>query len=219
MVKFEKLVRDTTYRLLERSGLCRAKGIKKRDEIVFLFGHEQKVGPENLFTMLEIEQAESGWQGCGVPFRNYYMMLIFDYQELNKYGKIIFENSRVNTQAWSTFIENHFFRGNSSLPSFEMAEKSRREFDEGWKEIVERAIDEIGADWCQSVQFIFWALMILAVDKNNYEEKLSLICDFARMFKLSDDEVLDIVKVIKKIFLIEEDLIFVTESIPGFLCE
>lgn len=48
--------------------------------------------------------------------------------------------------------------------------------------------------------FLFWALMVLAVDDTNKEKHLSLICDFARMLEVTDDEMKDLVNVIKRIF-------------------
>lgn len=56
----------------------------------------------------------------------------------------------------------------------------------------------------EGYKFIFWALMILAVDKTDAEEHLTLICDFARMLRITDDELEDIVHVIK-IILYEPD--------------
>lgn len=45
--------------------------------------------------------------------------------------------------------------------------------------------------------FIFWSLMILAVDKNQGEGKLSLVCDFAKLVEITDDEMEDLVLVVK----------------------
>ena len=47
---------------------------------------------------------------------------------------------------------------------------------------------------------LFWALMVLAVDDTDKEKHLSLICDFARMLEVTDDEMKDLVNVIKRIF-------------------
>lgn len=45
--------------------------------------------------------------------------------------------------------------------------------------------------------FVFWSLMILAVDKNQGEDKLSLVCDFAKLVEITDDEMEDLVLIVK----------------------
>lgn len=47
---------------------------------------------------------------------------------------------------------------------------------------------------------IFWSLMILSVDDTDADDKLSLICDIARMLKITDDELIDIAYVIKTVY-------------------
>lgn len=51
-----------------------------------------------------------------------------------------------------------------------------------------------------NICILFWALTVLAVDDTDKEKRLSLICDFARMLKVTDDEMKDIVNVIKCVF-------------------
>lgn len=53
---------------------------------------------------------------------------------------------------------------------------------------------------CNTVRVLFWALIVLAVDDTDKEKHLSLICDFARMLDVTDDEMKDLVNVIKRIF-------------------
>lgn len=47
---------------------------------------------------------------------------------------------------------------------------------------------------------VFWSLMILAVDDTDKEKHLSTICDFARMLDVSDEEMMDLVNVVKYVF-------------------
>ena len=42
--------------------------------------------------------------------------------------------------------------------------------------------------------------MILAVDDTDKEEHLSLICDFAKLLRINDTEMMDIVQIIRLIF-------------------
>lgn len=52
----------------------------------------------------------------------------------------------------------------------------------------------------EALRFIFWALMILTVDDNDRDEKLTLICDFIKMLDITDEEVSDLINVIKMIY-------------------
>lgn len=47
--------------------------------------------------------------------------------------------------------------------------------------------------------FLFWSLMILTVDESQ-QDKLPLICDFARMMNITDEEMMDLVNVIRYIY-------------------
>lgn len=42
--------------------------------------------------------------------------------------------------------------------------------------------------------------MSLAVDRTDYEERLSTVCDFAVMLGISDDEIADIVQVVRYVY-------------------
>lgn len=67
-----------------------------------------------------------------------------------------------------------------------------------------------------SYRFIFWALLVLTVDKNKAQEYLSLICDFAKMLKITNDEFEDIIHVIKCVYNVEDkNYAFKTETIPN----
>ena len=60
-------------------------------------------------------------------------------------------------------------------------------------------------------------MMILTVDDSDKEERLSFICDLARMLKMSDEEVMDILQVIQVIYHKEGDEVeFLSESIPYY---
>ena len=60
--------------------------------------------------------------------------------------------------------------------------------------------------------------MVLTVDKNNYDERLSLICDFARMLRITDDEMMDISYTIKCVYNeVEEEYSFKSDMVPSVL--
>ena len=52
----------------------------------------------------------------------------------------------------------------------------------------------------RSIVLIFALLMSLAVDKTDYEERLSTVCDVAVMLDISDDEMADIVQVVRFVY-------------------
>jgi hypothetical protein len=115
--------------------------------------------------------------------KNEIMMLIYDYDRLNEYGRIILENSNIFTDYGGYEYE---------------ALKDERTKLRAAKIFIEYCSKD--ADIKDSLEFIFWSLMVLTVDKTDKEEKLSLICDFARMLKVTNDEVLDIVHIIKMLY-------------------
>lgn len=139
----------------------------------------------------------------GIPFINDDMLLIFDYDKLNIYGKKIMETSIIYCEALSE-IKNAI--------SCSKTEKDKIEWAKGRIKFF-RSFEADGSD-ILSYHFIFWALLILAVDKTDYEEKLSLICDFAKILHISDEKMLDIVQVIKYIFREETNPEFVSERVP-----
>lgn len=118
-------------------------------------------------------------------YKNKSMLLIYDYNKLNDYGKIILNCSSSNLLSWkSNYDEDNL--------------KNDRERIDAAKEFIKCCREADSKDY--TYNFIFWAMMVLAVDKTDQEKNLSLICDFARMLRVSDSEMLDIFHVIKTIF-------------------
>lgn len=133
----------------------------------------------------------------GLKCDNTTMLLIYDYDKLNEYGKIILDKSSVSkgTNYGNYKIED--------LKDMKTRIKASKDLIEYFKN------DRYG----EKYKFIFWALMVLTVDKTDKEEKLTLICDFARMLDISDDGVVDIVYIIKNIYKEDTDYKFKT-TIP-----
>lgn len=134
--------------------------------------------------------------GIHKPFaqEEYYLAFIYDYDELNDYGKVIVRQNYKDID----FLQ-------------ELSEDWELKKDEIMGLI--NACKRVGVE--KSYSFIFWAIMILTVDNTKKEAHLSLICDFAKILGVSDEEMLDIMKVIKMVYQEAEDRIeFLTESIP-----
>ncbi|MFL0250948.1 hypothetical protein ACJDT4_10990 [Clostridium neuense] len=75
-------------------------------------------------------------------------------------------------------------------------------------------------DHYEAIRFIFWALFAVAVDKRNYDEKVSLIADFAYMIKIDEKSIADIIMVVK-VALGEdkEQLKFQTKDVKNFFMD
>lgn len=131
------------------------------------------------------------------------LLLIYDYDQLNDYGKVIIEQSSSDLTSW-----------NNKYPSFDSLKESKTKIDAA-KELVNDCRTEENKK--EAYKFIFWSMMVLTVDKTDKEEKLSLICDFSRMLKISDEEIMDILQVIKVIYHEEEEgFAFKSNTVPSY---
>ena len=64
--------------------------------------------------------------------------------------------------------------------------------------------------------FIFWALVAAVANKENFEENVALIIDFARIFEMKEDEISDISQLVKAFFCEEEkDYKFKNEEVAA----
>lgn len=127
---------------------------------------------------------------------------IYGYYNCNIYAQLIMcitQNSFTISERWENEIESIY--GDTKNIS------SARKFIKLFKE---------SEDDTERYQFIFWALMILTVDKTDVKEHLSLICDYAKMLDITDDEFEDIIRTIKIIYNQEESYNFKTETIPAY---
>ncbi len=139
------------------------------------------------------------------PFQDTSLSVIFDYDKLNDYGKIIMENSKL----WLTYENSQLWKY-TNIEEF----KNQKFCTDKAKELVEYCrIDE---NKQEGYKLIFWSLMVLTVDKTDVEEKLSLICDFVKMLNITDAELEDIIHVIKIVYNeVEKEYQFKTETIPN----
>lgn len=144
---------------------------------------------------------EAVWNG---GYGSVWLSVIYDYDKLNSYGKIIMEQicemDKDETKDYEVFLHQKKFVENCKDMEYRMkAAKTLvvklNEEDDG---------KEINFGKTKKISFIFWSLMILAVDDADKEEHLSLICDFAKMLKISNAEMMDIVQVIRVIYHIEK---------------
>lgn len=142
--------------------------------------------------------------------QNIALGLAFDYDICNEYAKIIIDKTDINNIEIGGLDKNRWQKEYSDITIFKNIEKkisAAKSFIIYCKESENK--------WMR-YKFIFWSLLVLTVDKNRAEEHLSLICDFAKLLNITNDEFEDIIYVIKNIYN-EGDgkYIFKTELIPG----
>lgn len=142
---------------------------------------------------------------------NLALRLIFDYDECNEYARIIIDKSLLYFHDGMKVVYFDNLNIFASLCDNKCDTKTRISVS---KEFVKICREE---DYYSraSYRFIFWALLVLTVDKNNAQEYLSLICDFAKMLEIANDEFEDIIHVIKCVYNVEdENYAFKTGRIP-----
>lgn len=129
------------------------------------------------------------------------LALIFDYDKLNEYGKFIMKNS---------FLELRISEP-GELRNFKVLKDNSKKIKAA-KYLIKDCQKEYNSK--NAYKFIFWAMMVLAVDQTNSEEYLSIICDYSRLLKISDDEMEDLFAVVRCIFNDKEEPIFKSKIVP-----
>ena len=170
MEKFEKLIRDIDDIITPDTARSMYKGRSLSIR-----------QPAGLFSFLNDSLDSQGEEKRSVNS----LYLIFDYDKCNKYAKTIMEGTYY---FWANKYCKNDLKKNDILQG---ATKSFITFC--------RSVNDQNCVF-EQYRFIFWTLMILTVDKTNADEYLTLICDFARLIGLSDDEFEDIVEVIKIVY-------------------
>lgn len=122
------------------------------------------------------------------------LAMVFDYDKLNEYGKVIVKRSRLWIRSSSDKYQDAWCEKYPDISDF----KDNKYKIEAAKSLVNYCKNEQNRK--EAYKFVFWAMMVLTVDKTDAEEHLSLICDFARMLKITDDEMEDMLMVIKVLY-------------------
>ncbi|WP_186430041.1 hypothetical protein [Clostridium sp. BSD9I1] len=138
------------------------------------------------------------------------LAMVFDYDKLNDYGKVIVESSRLCIRSSSDKYQDAWCEKYPDISAF----KDNKYKIEAAKTLVKHCQNQQNRK--EAYKFVFWTMMVLTVDKTDAEEHLSLICDFARMLKITDDEMEDMLMVIKVLYHEEESgFEFNTETVPN----
>lgn len=125
---------------------------------------------------------------------NVALSLIFDYDSCNEYAKVIIEKSEL----YITPSDNNYSdKWKERYPNIASLSDAKTKIDAA-KLFVQYCRESQNKS--EGYKFIFWSLMILTVDKNNADEYLSLICDFAKMLRITNEEFEDIIYTIKCVY-------------------
>ena len=112
---------------------------------------------------------------------------IFNAMELNSYSDII--NQKFTADIRSKILSN------SANFNFDVPEDIKERISK-----LKELISQVKKEHSYSIVFIFALFMALAVDKTDYEKRLSTICDVAVMLEVTDDEMADIVQVVRYVY-------------------
>ena len=117
-----------------------------------------------------------------------FLATIYDYNKLNEYGKVIMDqvSGEGKYKGYYQRYENIEYRLDQA----------------DW---ITKFIHSGSGNFYRQYIFIFWALMILAVDDADKEEHLSLICDFAKMLYINNHEMMDMVQIVRLVFNKEKE--------------
>lgn len=161
---------------------------------------------------VDLEELEMKYSSIG----NTALALIYDYEKCNEYAKVIMDKSTLlfptgfgYTDLWKR-----------DYPTYGEFKDAKRKIKAS-KRLVKLCRNTIYAT--EGYKFIFWALMILTVEKTDAEEHLALICDFAKMLRITEDEFEDIIQTIKIVYNeVTTEYVFKSENvleILGSLCD
>ncbi len=141
------------------------------------------------------------------------LALIYDYDKCNDYAKVIMNKSTLFLNSSYDPLSTDLWK--IDYPTYEEFKEAKRTI-EAAKKFVQ--LCRTTANSTEGYKFIFWALMILTVDKTDAEEHLALICDFAKMLRITEDEFEDIIQTVKIVYNeVATEYTFKSESIPSVL--
>lgn len=147
------------------------------------------------------------------------LAIIYDYDKLNDYGKAIMEQvcgldeDESDCEDFCELDEDEP-DNEDFLHRVEFVKKCKNiEYRiKAAKALVTDLNNKSYSDK-EKIKFLFWSLMILSVDDTDKEEHLSLICDFAKMLKIGDEEMMDIVQIIQAIYHMEGNFTIKTRDV------
>lgn len=216
-ISFENVVFDEKYQQVSGDALIQWSNYSDKSYLNGLLSVNEKKCAERMYNrikgMIEIINFDTSDDICIEQFEelvkevsveiggDYYSFtygancfeLVFDKEKLNSYAKIIYESSSVKTVFSNMYPLHSWLIGHvgDDLKNTKVAIAAVKDFV---KKCQNMGNDQGGC------KFIFFCLMILMTDKTEAKEHLSLICDFASMLHITDDEMEEILYVVKKVY-------------------
>ena len=152
------------------------------------------------------------WRRMNGSAGNTALALIYDYDKCNDYAKVIMDKSTLFLNSSDDLATDLWKR---DYPTYEEIKEAKRTI-EAAKKFVQ--LCRTTANSTEGYKFIFWALMILTVDKEDAENHLALICDFAKMLRITEDEFEDIIQTVRIVYNeLTTEYTFKSENIPSVL--
>ena len=140
---------------------------------------------------------------------NMALTLIFNYGSCNNYAKIIMQKSKLLITSESDAFTDKW---EDKYPTPEALNSPKAKI-EAAKLFIQYCGESQNVE--EGYKYIFWSLMILAVDKNNAGEYLSFVCDFAKMLGITDEEFEDIICTVKCVFnSVDKEYVFKSNLVP-----
>ncbi len=213
MVKFETRIED----IIMSENIRMVKFETKIGDIYKALAGERAVQKQQtpIMSVPGFKASKVSVNEMNIPSGNFPLLLIYDYKEMNDFAKSIYLNSEFSYINYSNCVG--IILSISSGDGFDLSNlasindvRSKIEYSKRFVNILRNYRTKKTA-----INFLFWVLMVLAVDDNKKEEHLALICDYAKMLNVTDDEVIDIVNVIKIIFEDKTAESFKTQTISG----
>ena len=124
---------------------------------------------------------------------NIALVLLFDYDELNDYAKTIVDKTQaffLNNKGSDYKLNKKLTIGKYEIPET-FDEYKRKGFIEELLLLKENEDNEP-----EFFRLIFWALMIMAVDKKTAAKKLQDICEYSKLFGISEKNMIFMFKTV-----------------------
>lgn len=115
--------------------------------------------------------------------------LIIDRTKCNKYSMVIIGNATLNLNDWNQYIRGKEINDTQTKLN-------------AIKELISILRNSYNRE--EAIKLIYWLLLIVAVDDNQYNERVSMISNLSVMLGIKDNTIRDLVKLVK--FTLDENI-------------
>ena len=115
---------------------------------------------------------------------------IYDFCFDEAHNPLLYVVDRSDLNPYSEIIVNNAYIGNRTNTNIKLM--NVKDVDE-FSELIQGKLKR------RCVVYVFWLLMIMAVDSENYNKNLNLVSEIICKFDISELELLDLIKVVKSV--------------------